>query len=72
MITISVLRSFLIGKYLKTLLCSANQGKILTALHLQFAHETIFLTPSLIGSLNERFHFFDQSVGTHRVKTKDC
>ncbi len=38
-------------------------------LHHKLAHETIFLTPSLISAINDRGINFDQSAASiHRVK----
>ncbi len=37
-------------------------------LYLNYSDETIIVTPSLIGSLNDKSKFFDQSAGsTHWV-----
>ena len=52
--TTGLLTPFLIGSYHEMFTCSANYDKSLKMLHHKLSHETIFLTPSLIGSINAR------------------
>ena len=45
------LNTILIGSYFT---CLANKNKVLNMLHQKHAHETILLTTSLVGSMNDR------------------
>ncbi len=47
------LTPFLIVLYQKMFTCLANYVKSLKISHHKLTHETIFLTPSLIGSIND-------------------
>ena len=50
--TTGLLTPFLIGSYHEMFTCSANYDKSLKMLHHKLTYETIFLTYSLIGSIN--------------------
>ena len=54
----------LIGSYHEMITCLANCNKALKMMHHRHAYEIIFLTPSLIGSINYRIFFCDQSAGS--------
>ncbi len=52
--TIDLPTPFLIGSYHEAITCLANYDKAKKMLHQKFACETSFLTPLLIGSINDR------------------
>ena len=49
-------KHILIGTYHEMSRCLANYDNSLKMWHHKLAHETIFLTPSLIGSINDRIY----------------